>query len=743
MAVFEIQGPDGRVYEIEGADAAGAASAFRGYIGAQTEPTPPAAAAGSATATVPDGEATGAPSLWQLVSGGREAWDRAADAVGRVAGDVGAAVDDTVRMVADGATFGFADEIAAWLGSQTGIGGERGKYDENLAAQREADAAARERAGWAGTAANVIGGVATGGALARAPLIGAVAAPSTAIPLPGRMALGAVSGGAGGALYGFGSGEGADDRTRSAVTGGLVGGAAGGLFPLIADQVAKGMGRFANRGQTAAAEQGLEAAGVPQEVVPAATRALQADGALAPGASVGRGGALLAEAGPNALGQADLAVQRGGPGGVRLQGAVGERVAEGARKVSGALDNTLGKPVGVDTTRDAIRTGSQAARKSAYDAAHDIAVDTTTGAGVAVPDLLARVPKSAFDTANRLMQIEGHAGSRIAADVAEDGTVTLSGPLTVRQVDYITRGLNQLAEAGEGAGALGGQTQLGRGYQNLARDLRNAVKEAVPEYRTALETAADPIRRSQAVDIGTKALSPGVRVDQLARDVRGMTGPEKQAVAQGVRAEIDHRMGNVTRALADSNMDAREAVKALRDLSSRNNRDKLALVVGKDQAEVLFNQLDEAATAFELQANLRANSKTFARQAAERDLRTATAPGFIGELAESGVPDMNRAVTRRLFGRTPAAVQAGEDRFMNAMAETLSKRGGEAQQAATALGAYRAAMGARDATTDVWMEALRSGAPVAGLVTAQRADDARNAEPRRKRRRKSKKDEVR
>src|SRR5687767_8127843 len=45
-------------------------------------------------------------------------------------------IDAAGRGIADAATFGTMDEIAAYLGSLTGVGGERGKYDANLATQR-------------------------------------------------------------------------------------------------------------------------------------------------------------------------------------------------------------------------------------------------------------------------------------------------------------------------------------------------------------------------------------------------------------------------------------------------------------------------------------------------------------------------------------------------------------------------------------------------------------------------------
>lgn len=116
-------------------------------------------------------------------------------------------VDDAVRGAADMLTFGFADEIAAGLGSATGVGGEAGNYAGNVAAQRERDAQ---------------GGLERfGGQVA-----GALAMPLRAAnSLPGAIVQGATLGG----VYGFGSGEGEiEDWAKSAAIGAAVGGAASG-----------------------------------------------------------------------------------------------------------------------------------------------------------------------------------------------------------------------------------------------------------------------------------------------------------------------------------------------------------------------------------------------------------------------------------------------------------------------------------------------------------------------------------
>lgn len=118
------------------------------------------------------------------------------------------AVDDAMRGAADMLTFGFADEIAAGLGSATGIGGNAGDYDANLAAQRQRDAE--------GGPSRFVGQMA-----------GAIAIPAGAArTVPAAIGQGALMGGA----YGFGSGEGgAEERAVNAGYGAAVGGIAGGV----------------------------------------------------------------------------------------------------------------------------------------------------------------------------------------------------------------------------------------------------------------------------------------------------------------------------------------------------------------------------------------------------------------------------------------------------------------------------------------------------------------------------------
>jgi hypothetical protein len=123
------------------------------------------------------------------------------------------------RSAAQGATFGFGDELAAGMGSLFGLGPMIGgkSYDEILSEVRGQDKAFRERHPVTSTAAEIAGGIV-------APLGAAKAIKAAPTFLQGAKQSAKIGAGAG-AAAGFGHGEGGvGDRVEGATTGALVGG---------------------------------------------------------------------------------------------------------------------------------------------------------------------------------------------------------------------------------------------------------------------------------------------------------------------------------------------------------------------------------------------------------------------------------------------------------------------------------------------------------------------------------------
>ena len=157
-------------------------------------------------------------------------------------------VDNVVRSLANGITFGGADRLTAFLGSKTGVGGVAGDYEGNLAKQRDlTDAYAAEHP-IANAAGNIVGNV---GGLAAATSIPAVAAalPDAAPTILGKIGQGAAAGAGVGAVQG--ANEAPDwsnvgQTVNSTVQGAGAGAILGGGFPLVAKGVGKSFSALAD-----------------------------------------------------------------------------------------------------------------------------------------------------------------------------------------------------------------------------------------------------------------------------------------------------------------------------------------------------------------------------------------------------------------------------------------------------------------------------------------------------------------
>ncbi len=176
-------------------------------------------------------------------------------------------LDSAVRGAADTLTFGMADELSAWLASKTGIGGQSGDYESNLAAQRRTDQSDEEnRPGY--RIAGQLGGAVVGGAgLARAGLSPTALSIEAGWSLPKVAAASAIEGAGIGALQGFGSGEGINDRLSQAQTGAEFGAMLGAATPLAVaggSKVArKAISPFVTSPERSAAVNVLESEGIP------------------------------------------------------------------------------------------------------------------------------------------------------------------------------------------------------------------------------------------------------------------------------------------------------------------------------------------------------------------------------------------------------------------------------------------------------------------------------------------------
>ena len=565
---------------------------------------------------------------------------------------------------AQGATLGYGDEMAAVLASLS----PNMTYDEALAGLRQGLGDARAARPVTAYGSEIAGSLVPGAGIGKAAM--------GANSLGGAMLRGAGVGAATGAVQGFGMGEGgADGRVGSALVGGAMGGLVGGAIPAVASGVGSVVRHVKDwRAGQAAVRNVANELGVSPQAAQHLTDAIGADDAALMAANIraaGPGG-MLADAGPSVQGALDAAMQRPGAAARVGMQQIDSRAAQSMQRINAALDATLGASQGAETAKAGIRGSTAAARQTAYSKAYSAPIDYASDAGRALEGMLPRIPQKAIRDANLLMQIDGDTSRQIMAKIADDGSVTFTRMPDVRQWDYIKRALDHAATSGEGQGALGGQTAMGRAYQGLSRQIRDTLKGAVPEYGAALDTAADAISQTRGIEAGYAMLRAGTTRESVRDALRGATAPEKEAIKQGVRDYLDDALANVRSVISDPNTDAREARKALGEMTSRAAREKIGLLLGKD-APKLYAALDEAQKALGLRAAVSQNSKTAARLAFGERSKALSEPGAIRS-ALSGKPiRAGQKMAEAATGATAEATARRTDRINAELVRLLTQ----------------------------------------------------------------------
>lgn len=621
----------------------------------------------------------------------------------------GGASDAFLNSAWQAATLGFGDELVAgglvpFEMASRAIKGQDwspgASYDATLAEQRRQIADAEQNhpiANIGGSVAGALTGMQALGPLVSSPFSARVA---SSAPVWQKVAAGAGDGFGMGMAYGYGSGEGEDrppaktwaewaygipsdvgSRLSNAAVTGAVGGAVGAAAPAVSSVIGKGyeVARDALRSRPIAASVGAS---------PDALRILSdlggADDVFGPrgAAEMAKSGqeAMLANAGPSSAQFLKTAVQNSGPAARLATDRIGQRMDRETKALVDALDLYLGTPEGVTAAQKTIRDTARPGVNQAYEVAENMPIDYASEAGKKVEDIINRIPNrykaKAIERANERFAYDGKQNLQIMADIADDGTVAFREMPNVAQADAIKRALDEVVRDGT---ELGGKMSSDAQFANkMAKDLRNAVGDAVPEYKAALATAADPLSRQSAIETGASLLSDTMKRDQARMVIDGMTPAENIAAKQGLRSRFDDVMAAVKRTRTDDDVAAREAYKAVSELSSRANREKMTMLLGEDEANALLTEADRVAQTFKLKSDVAQRSDTFANFAMDQRVKDVNPVGPLKKLARGEGLNSAKGAIQTLTGETDAAQRARSDKVYYEIADILTRQGVDA-----------------------------------------------------------------
>lgn len=427
-------------------------------------------------------------------------------------------VDAAMRGAADTLSLGFADEIAAGLGTGFGLIGD---YDQELKRQRGIDEAdAEDRFGYR-LSGQLAGGITGGVGLARNGLSLGANAVNRGASL-GRVAAASAGDGAilGGA-HGFGSGEGAENRGFNAVKGGLTGLAIGGAAPVAVAGVQRGLGMAAapvmarlspeRYAQTALGE-GIQRSGMTvDDIVDALTRS-QADdqGVFAVADAMGHSGQRMLSTvarTPNSERQAvvDALLNR--------QMGQGDRISSFLAEGFDAADTAAQREANLLAQRTATADANYGAARA--------------GAGSVDPTKAITAADDFLGSGGSLPRT-GIADDSIESAVSRAKSYLTDGESVLSDFSAALRSKQEMDAMIEGA-----SPSIQRQLVPIRNALDEALEAASPQYAQARNVFRQQSRAIEAIDTGRSAASGRMRSADTVQQFSRLSPDEQAAFRAG------------------------------------------------------------------------------------------------------------------------------------------------------------------------------------------------------------------
>jgi hypothetical protein len=551
------------------------------------------------------------------------------------------------------------------------------------------------------------------------------------------LAAGATAGATEGGIYGYGEGITPEDRMDEAGTGAAFGGAVGGVMGFAAPLVEAGVRNVASLFRRSDIAQIAATLGISANAARVIKNTFEAGGDMqAAIARVEQAGAegIIGDAGAAAQALLDLAMSSG-PSGATVRGTLDDRMTRVSQGLDTQLTGLLGTPAeGPVTAVSEIMQRTAPQRAAAYDDAYRAAIDYASPQGQVIEDLVFRRMEpdtimAAIREANAEMRDLGMVNQQIMAQVLPDGRVVFQEMPNVRQLDEMKKALRALARNAKNTeGLVPIDTPESRRLARQASDLGKALEDATIDpatgqslYGRATQLGGDTIQERDAFALGESLLSPRTRVE----DVRIELGPnpsaaQVEATKRGLRTRIDQIVGDVKRIPSDPNLDARQAVATLREMSSDNAREKIRRVMGAE-ADNVFRALDEAMVAAETRAATAVNSRTATRQAGEQTISEVTSPNVV-ETALSFEPlNTTKKLVQAVTGYTQEFTAQQRQRIYQDLAKALTeKRGPDAVAALRILDAAMQGQTLTEAQTEMLAKLVTNALVSGSMPTAGR-----------------------
>ena len=299
--------------------------------------------------------------------------------------------------------------------------------------------------------------------------------------------------------------------------------------------------------------------------------------------------------------------------------------------------------------------GSAKARNKAYTKAYNTKIDYNSKEGKAILEILSRIDPSvrqaAMKTANKRLAWNKHDIGQQGFKLNPDKTLQWVENPNMLQLDYIKRALGELGYSIQSI-----QKGMNRFvdhpdaklYREMYTALNKTLRDANPNYVTATKLGQDNITRRNALDVGSNLLDDALNVNALKRMMETAGEAELKMARYGLRGAIEDSLNNVKTSINSPDVDINQMYALLRNLSSKNSRNKITELLGKKNADKLFKVMDRADVALTLKAEIAKGSQTATRITGKQTLEEITDAGVLQNVAKGELPLASKELIQKI-----------------------------------------------------------------------------------------------
>lgn len=547
---------------------------------------------------------------------------------------------DRIRPLLQGLTFGAGDEAVAGMSAlaQKAISGRplSEGYSAALAEEREALERARKSYPIQSAGMEIGGSVAGGLGLAGA---GATTARmlSPTSGLGARMLAGGADAAALGAIGGFASGEGGENRVREAIKDGLIGGGVGATMPVAGAILGKVTEPIRNAISARLNPQAFAERQVAATVREAGSTPQQVEAALARAAQQGQGVYTAADE-LGDIGARQLGVAYRGPGEAAnmIKNTLTGRQEGQARRIINQLEEGFQAP----QTKAQLEAAEKAARRAEANALYGSARQQ---AGAVDPSAaLAEADAILTPGASRLLNPGSgiQPGERVSA-VARARAFLTDNKSLISDFDGALAAKQEMDTMIESA-----SPKVAEALKPIRNALDAALEKASPPYAQARDAYRTASKNIEAIQTGTDAARRGRTADTIPA-FQGMSAGEQPGFRAGYADDLIRTIEGMPAGADKSRMFTSEAL-----------RREVPAFAEPSRAQTLMDQLAREQRMVETARQAVGNSATAMRTA--DDAAAAIGPDAIASIARGNflTPIMQTLSARGLGGNTPEVRKA-------------------------------------------------------------------------------------